>query len=132
MGAAIPLLMKTPRSCHLFMPPKASPGPFLVPMPCDDLRKYRREPATPQYPEVGDLASNEGWKALPLCERRHGCRIRARRGGGRVDGGGRAGGAVGRPGGRVRLVGRRGDPRRRGLLARRGRRRPTARGGGGP
>src|SRR3954471_7401268 len=27
MGAAIPLLMKTPRSCHLSVPPKASPGP---------------------------------------------------------------------------------------------------------
>src|SRR4051794_22649380 len=131
MGAAIPLLMKTPRSCHLSMPPKASPGPFLVPMPCDDLRKYRRDPATRQSPEVGILASNEVWTALRLCERRHGCRIRARRGGGRVDRGGRAGGAVGRPGGRVRLVGRRGDPRRRGPRARARPGRPVRGGGGG-
>src|SRR3954452_14245222 len=55
MGAAIPLLMKTPRSCHLSVPPKASPGPVLVPMPCDDLREYRRDPATRQSPEVGIL-----------------------------------------------------------------------------
>src|SRR3954466_5530038 len=27
MGAAMTLLMKTPRSCHLSVPPKASPGP---------------------------------------------------------------------------------------------------------
>src|SRR3954454_16355360 len=66
MGAAIPLLMKTPRSCHQFMPPKASPGPFLVPMPCDDLRKYRRDPATRPSPEVGILAS-EG------CGQPYGC-----------------------------------------------------------
>src|SRR4051794_41332579 len=64
MGAAIPLLMKTPRSCHLSVPPKASPGPILVPMPCDDLREYRRDRATRQSPEVGVLASNEVLTAL--------------------------------------------------------------------
>src|SRR3954468_1189813 len=81
MGAAIPLLMKTPRSCHLFMPPKASPGPFLVPMPCDDLRKYRRDPATRQSPEVGILASEEVWTALRLRQRRDRGGVRGRRGG---------------------------------------------------
>src|SRR6185295_10318460 len=97
MGAAIPLLMKTPRSCHLSVPPKASPGPVLVPMPCDDLREYRRDPATRQSPEVGILASNEVWR--PLCGG-HG----ADRGGvsgawvgrsGHDGGGGRVGGRVG-------------------------------------
>src|SRR4051812_36581435 len=138
MGAAIPLLMKTPRSCHLFMPPKASPGPILVPMPCDDLRKYRRDRATRQSPEVGILASNEVWSALRLGRRRERggiCGRRGRRVGGvgganrvRVDGrllvGGRLdrrgridAGAVGRLG---RVGGRRGGRRSRGLrLARR-------------
>src|SRR3954447_16462320 len=98
MGAAIPLLMKTPRSCHLSMPPKASPGPFLVPMPCDDLREYRRDSAIRQSPEVGILASNGGWTALRLRERRDRGGVRRRRGGasGR-DGGARvAGGRVDR------------------------------------
>src|SRR3954469_6966052 len=109
MGAAIPLLMKTPRSCHLSVPPKASPGPTLVPMPCDDLREYRRDPATRQSPEVGILASNEVWTALRLRQRRVRGEIRRRRGGaaGCVVGGG-VGGADGgritrgRLGGRIR------------------------------
>src|SRR4051812_49763708 len=71
MGAAIPLLMKTPRSCHLSVPPKASPGPVLVPMPCDDLREYRRDPATRQSPEVGVSAWIAVWTALRLRENRH-------------------------------------------------------------
>src|SRR4051794_41663849 len=100
MGAAIPLLMKTPRSCHLFMPPKASPGPFLVPMPCDDLRKYRRDPATRQSPEVGVLASEGVGTALRLRQRRDRGGGRGRRGGGfDRGGGGRGGGGGPRPGG---------------------------------
>src|SRR3954452_19719438 len=103
MGAAIPLLMKTPRSCHLFMPPKASPGPILVPMPCDDLRKYRRDPATPQSPEVGILASNEVRTALRLGRRRDRGGICGRRGGrpGSVSGAGGAGGVDGVDGVRI-------------------------------
>src|SRR3954453_19550750 len=96
MGAAIPLLMKSPRSCHLSVPPKASPGPILVPMPCDDLREYRRDPATPQSPEVGILALNEVWAALRLRQRRARGGIRRRRGGAAgCVGGGRAGCAGG-------------------------------------
>ena len=60
MGAAIPLLMKTPRSCHLSLPPKEPPGPTLVRVPCDDLREYRRDPACSQSPEVGILRLDLG------------------------------------------------------------------------
>src|SRR3954464_10828619 len=112
MGAAIPLLMKTPRSCHLSVPPKASPGPVLVPMPCDDLREYRRDPPTPPSPEVGILASNEVWTAL--------------RGGEKADRGGVNGARIGRSG---RVCRARGDRRRAG---RRGRRRGGIRRPGGP
>src|SRR5205809_7118315 len=66
MGAALPLLMKTPRFCHLSLPPKTSPGPILVPMPCDDLREYRRDPATRQSPEVGILPTSS-------CGQLYGC-----------------------------------------------------------
>src|SRR4051812_24930852 len=98
MGAAIPLLMKTPRSCHLSVPPKASPGPFLVPTPCDDLREYRRDPATRQSPEVGIYAFLRVRRALTLRENRHRGRIR----GGRRDRAGVAGGGIGgRIGGRI-------------------------------
>src|SRR3954468_9513305 len=93
MGAAIPLLMKTPRSCHLSTPPKASPGPFLVPMPCDDLREYRRDPAIRQSPEVGILASKEVRTALRLRQRRDRGGVRGRRDGAfRRDGGTRVAG----------------------------------------
>src|SRR3954465_13939159 len=133
MGAAIPLLMKTPRSCHLSVPPKASPGPVLVPMPCDDLREYRRDPATRQSPEVGISAWIAVWTALRLRENRHrggirgGCRrVRTRRGGGAgvaggLGGGGagaRGGGGGGRGGG-APACGRIGRPLRRGRVGRR-------------
>src|SRR3954452_19959766 len=109
MGAAIPLLMNTPRSCHLSVPPKASPGPVLVPMPCDDLREYRRDPATRQSPEVGISAWIAVWTALRLRENRHrggirgGCRrVRTRRGGGAGRARGLGGGGGGARGARRR------------------------------
>src|SRR4051812_24435110 len=135
--------MKSPRSCHLSVPPKASPGPFLVPTPCDDLREYRRDPATRQSPEVGIYASLRVRTALRLRQNRQ----RGRISGGRRGVAGVAGGRIGRSAGACRRVrGRRGGPRpgggggRRGPRARGGPRpppgppprRPAPRGGGGP
>src|SRR3954447_25770582 len=64
MGAAIPLLMKTPRSCHLSVPPKAAPRTLDGPAPCDDVREYRREAATRQSPKLVILATGQAGSGM--------------------------------------------------------------------